>query len=227
MYIKNLLVSNRRAIYLTAFASAMVCAAFILYWPSLDSPPVPAPFSSAEPYSPNVGPPWVYGRTDARFTIVLYADFACPHCRAYFPVLKQWIASHPEASWQWHHLPTQATQTDSMRDARHAECAGESGGNEAFWSTVTSIYQGSIQAGPRAPDMESCLNSLRPDAIIQGQAASAAQEGITTTPTLKVIDKTTGRFLFLRGPADGDGLLSATDYLAGPYYASAQQPNPP
>ncbi|MGK9007594.1 hypothetical protein ACR6JC_23910, partial [Citrobacter europaeus] len=31
------------------------------------------------------GPPWLYGRADARFTVVGYADLECPKCRAYFP----------------------------------------------------------------------------------------------------------------------------------------------
>lgn len=226
MRIKYSLASNRRWLYLTALVSAAAGAVLILSRPSLDFPPVPDRSGVDRNASPNASPPWVYGRPDARFTIVLYADFACQHCRAYFPVLKDWIASHPETSWQWHHVPTVATQSGAMFDARLAECAGESGGNAAFWSMVTSINQGSPPAGSRTPDMESCLSSSRPDAIIQAQAASAAEEGITTTPTLKVIDRSTGRFLFLYGPTDGDALLSATDLLAGPY-GPDQQPGQP
>src|SRR3546814_6547647 len=44
------------------------------------------------------GPPWLYGRADARFTVVGYADLECPYCRAYFPALKRWIDAHPERS---------------------------------------------------------------------------------------------------------------------------------
>lgn len=45
------------------------------------------------------GPPWLYGRADARFTVVGYADLECPYCRAYFPALKRWIDAHPEVNW--------------------------------------------------------------------------------------------------------------------------------
>jgi hypothetical protein len=44
------------------------------------------------------GPPWLYGRPDARFTVVEYADLECPGCRAYTPVLQRWIVS----VWQFH-----------------------------------------------------------------------------------------------------------------------------
>lgn len=54
--------------------------------------PTPAPATTT-------GPPWRYGRDDARFTVVEYADLECPFCRAYFAVLKHWIDTHPEVSW--------------------------------------------------------------------------------------------------------------------------------
>lgn len=62
---------------------------------SLTSDPTaaPAPASAS-------GPPWRYGRDDARFTVVEYADLECPFCRAYFAVLKRWIDAHPDVNWQ-------------------------------------------------------------------------------------------------------------------------------
>jgi len=56
--------------------------------------------AQVEPDSPApAGPPWRYGRADARFTVVEYADLECPFCRAYFAVLKRWIDEHPEVAW--------------------------------------------------------------------------------------------------------------------------------
>jgi protein-disulfide isomerase len=49
----------------------------------------------AAPAPAPAGPPWRYGRADARFTVVEYADLECPFCRAYFAVLKRWIDAHP------------------------------------------------------------------------------------------------------------------------------------
>lgn len=170
------------------------------------------------------GPPWVYGHADARFTIVEYADLECPYCKAYFPVLKQWIDAHPEVNWQWHQLPLSMHEPAAMQEARLAECAGEADGTSAFWQTVAWIYQhtGSngqgLPAGVLPPDMtprvKACLDSVRPDAVIRTQAQTAAHEGIDATPTLQLRDHRSGRTLTLQGAEEGDALLSAFDWLA-------------
>ena len=86
------------------------------------------------------GPPWLYGRADARFTVVGYADLECPYCRAYFPALKRWIDAHPEVNWQWHHLPLSMHEPAATAGARLVECAGETGGHATFWQAVAWLY---------------------------------------------------------------------------------------
>ncbi|WP_175687296.1 DsbA family protein [Burkholderia multivorans] len=170
------------------------------------------------------GPPWVYGRADARFTVVEYADLECPYCRAYFPVLKGWIDAHPEVNWQWHHLPLAMHDPAATADARIAECAGEAGGHAAFWKSVAWIYthtRGDGQGLPPetaypdlTPAVQHCLASDRPDATIRAQAADAMKRGIHATPTLQVRDRQSGKTLVLPGPVEGDALLSAVDWLS-------------
>jgi protein-disulfide isomerase len=170
------------------------------------------------------GPPWRYGRADARFTVVEYADLECPFCRAYFAVLKRWIDEHPEAAWQWHHLPLSMHEPAASADARLVECAGESGGPAAFWQAAEWVYahtRGDGQGLPEGlsypeltPDAQQCLDSERPDAVIRAQAAEAAQQHIAAAPTLRLQDRQSGKTLLLRGPVDGDALLSAIDLLA-------------
>jgi protein-disulfide isomerase len=171
------------------------------------------------------GPPWLYGRADARFTVVGYADLECPYCRAYFPTLKRWIDVHPEVNWQWHHVPLAMHEPAASTQARIAECAGETGGHAAFWQAVAWLYahtrsdgQG-LPQGLRYPDltpaMQRCLDSDRPDAVIRVQAARATQQGIAGTPALQLRDRESGSTLLLGGPVEGDALLSAFDLLAG------------
>lgn len=199
-------------------------AASVVIFPRLSPSPIPPnPVrSDSTTDKSHSGPPWVFGQTDAQFTIVLYADFACTYCRAYFPVLKEWISGHPEANWQWHHLPGSGGAADSLKPARVAECAGEVGGNAAFWRTASSIYELTQDNSSSSQDIEACLRSTRPDAVIQAQVAAAAQEGITATPTLKVLDRASGEFLVLHGPVEGDALLSALDLLSA---ANAEAPS--
>ncbi|SUD31439.1 dsba oxidoreductase [Pseudomonas fluorescens] len=170
------------------------------------------------------GPPWVYGQADARFTVIEYADLECPYCRAYFPVLKQWIDDNPEVNVQWHHLPLSIHEPAATAEARLAECAGEVGGHEGFWQAVAWIYSHSRGDGqglpadvhfPEAtPAVQSCLDSDRPDVAIRAQAAEAAQSGIAATPTLRLRDSHSGKTLLLHGTVEGDALMSAIDLLS-------------
>jgi protein-disulfide isomerase len=182
-----------------------------------------APSTPSPPATPS-GPPWRYGRPDARFTVVEYADLECPFCRTYFPVLKRWIDGHPEVNWQWHHLPLAMHEPAASAEARLVECIGETGGGAAFWQAVDWVYartrgdgQG-LPEGLRYPDLtpatQQCLDSDRPDAMIRAQAAEAATNGVTATPALQLRDRETGRTLLLHGPVEGDALLSALDLIS-------------
>ena len=183
----------------------------------------PAAQTAPAPAAP-AGPPWRYGRTDARYTVVEYADLECPYCRAYFAVLKRWIDAHPEVNLQWHHLPLAMHEPAASQGARLVECVGAAGGQAAFWQAVEWVYthtrgdgQG-LPEGLRYPDLtpaaQQCLDSERPDAVIRAQAAAAAQANIKATPTLRLQDRESGRALLLHGPVEGDALLSAIDLLA-------------
>ncbi|WP_413728298.1 DsbA family protein [Sodalis sp. RH19] len=170
------------------------------------------------------GPPWLYGNPDARYTLIEYADLECPYCRAYFPVLRQWIGANPEVNWQWHHLPLAMHEPAATDEARLVECAGETAGNAAFWQAVSWVYThtgGDGQGLPQdaqypdmTPVLRQCLASAPPDDIVRVQAAEAARENITATPTLQLRDNQTRKTLRLSGPVEGDALLSALDLLS-------------
>lgn len=170
------------------------------------------------------GPPWRYGRADARFTVVEYADLECPFCRAYFVVLKRWIDAHPEVNWQWHHLPLSMHEPEATAQARVVECAGQTGGSAAFWQAVEWVYANTrgdgqgLPEGLRYPGLtaeaQQCLDGDRPDAAIRTQVEEAAQQRIAVTPTLRLLDNQSGKTLLLHGPVEGDALLSAIDLLA-------------
>lgn len=172
------------------------------------------------------GPPWIFGRSDARFTLIEYADLECVYCREYFPRLRHWIQANPDVNWQWHHLPLAMHEPAATSGARLAECAGETRGVAAFWEMVSWIYEnnngGASGLKDRtdipgfSPELQACLASNRPDAIVQSQADAAAQVGVNGTPTLRLDDRKTGKTITLHGAADEDALLSALDFLSAP-----------
>lgn len=181
--------------------------------------------AGAEQHPPVVapaGPPWRYGRADARFTIIQYADLRCAYCRQSFPILKQFVDAHPDVNWQWHHLPLPAHEPSATHAARIAECAGETSGAAGFWTAIEWLYEAKasdLQA-PKWPGMSAtvpaCVRSGRADAIITAQAESAQREQITATPTIRLLDRQTGKGLTLQGLVEDEALLSAIDLLTSP-----------
>lgn len=179
------------------------------------------------------GPPWMHGPVDARFTLIEYADLECPYCREHFPALKQWVATHPDVNLQWHHLPLSMHEPAATQEAKLAECAGEVHGYEGFWRAVTWIYQHTqgegkgLPSGVELPGMSSalqeCLDSSRPEKTIQGQVVQATQDGIAATPTMRLLDRKTGKAMMLYGPIEGDALLSALDLLSAPEASTANE----
>lgn len=215
----------RRLIWLSAIVLIVVTG--WAFWQLTGSRSVASQPASAASAAQPAGPPWRYGRADARFTLIGYADLECRYCQAYFPVLQPWIDENPEVNWQWHHLPLSMHEPMAARAARLAECAGEAGGHAAFWDAVSWIYRhtrGDGQGVPAdsaypalTPAVQACLDSDRPQAIVRAQAEAAAREGIAATPTLRLRDHESGRELLLHGPVAGDALLSALDLLAAPH----------
>ena len=194
----------------------------------LSDPPPPAQriavITAESDASQPDGPPWLYGRPDARFTVIAYADLQCPYCRTSFPILRQWIDKHPEVNWQWRHMPLAMHEPAATTQARIAECAGQTGGHAAFWEAVAWLYahpdgdaQGlsqSMRASNLMSALLDCLRSDAPDAVIRIQAMQATQRGISGTPTLELRDRQSGNTLVLRGQVEGDALLSALDLLS-------------
>jgi Thioredoxin len=169
------------------------------------------------------GPPWVYGRTDARFTIVVYADLTCPYCRQYLPTLQRWIDGYPDVNLQWHHLPLASHGAEALRLAQLTECAGITQGNTAFWRSVAWVLENEQKPNSRGLSNESlpgwsdavrsCTQSSQSEIRIREQMAAAARSQITATPTLQMIDRRTGTAHTMRGIVEGDTLLSGIDGL--------------
>ncbi|MBN3849441.1 DsbA family protein [Paraburkholderia sp. Ac-20342] len=170
------------------------------------------------------GPPWIYGKSSARFTLVAFADFECPYCQTTIPRLLRWVQENPDVALQWHHLPLPAHEPMASQEASLAECRGQVAGSAAFWDTVVWIYahtrgngQGPAESPPNSgAGMQACLASGRAAEVVRSQADAATDEGITATPTLRLLDRETGRSLKLEGAVDEDVLLSALDWLSLP-----------
>jgi len=174
--------------------------------------------------SENHHPPWRYGAANARFTVVFYADLECPYCKDYSPQLRRWVDTNPDVNLQWHHLPLAMHEPAASEEARWVECAGQTGGNAAFWAAVQWIYANTRSDGRGVPDLKKfpdttdalkiCAASEDVANLVQMQAEEALASGITATPSLRLIDNASGQSMALTGQVPSDVLLSAIDLLA-------------
>jgi len=205
---------RRRRLFLSAaIAIFLACIAGMLAFLARENP---APLETHHP-------PWRYGTADARFTVVFYADLECPYCKDYSPPLRRWINTQKDVNLQWHHLPLSMHEPAASEQARWVECAGQTGGNAAFWRAVQWVYANTRSDGRGVPDLaafpgtsptlKACTASEETAAIVQAQADEALASGITVTPTLRLLDNTSGQSIVLPGQVPGDVLLSAIDLL--------------
>ena len=202
---------------------AFVIAALLLYgW--FRPAPEPAEWVGTARPTPAVGPPWIYGAPEARYTIELYADLECPYCQQAVPHLLRWVDSQPKVRVQWHHLPLVAHDPAATRAAVLVECAGRRGSPPTFWTAVRWYYAHTRGNGRGLPtgshpqlgaDLTECVADATMTASIQADTQAAAADGISATPAMRIHDRRTGNQILLYGAVEADALLSALDHVSG------------
>ena len=141
---------------------------------------------------------WVYGNAEAEITIVEYSDTECPFCSRLHPTLKQVVdGSEGKVNWVYRHFPLVQLHPISPTVAHAAECVGELGGNDAFWSFTDRVYGESGanggtdlsklvdyagEFGVEADSYNQCMEESRHQAKVEGDFRNAVESGGTGTP---------------------------------------------
>lgn len=140
---------------------------------------------------------FVLGDPEAPVTLVLFADFACPHCQNYFSTVKQFIEEYVatgQARLEYRMFISGADPVYGPYTAQLAECAEvlRPGG---FWAAHDAIYE--LSSGGRfssstAPALAERLG-LDHDELVDCAETAAQYEddivlgrelGVSATPTL-------------------------------------------
>ncbi|HEX3597185.1 MAG TPA: DsbA family protein [Polyangiaceae bacterium] len=147
------------------------------------SPPVPAAVAAL--YEPN------------KINVVEFADFECPFCRAYHPVLQQVLHDYPptQVNFLRKHMPLGAHE-QAMPAARADVCAEAQGKGEELASRLVEIElspsadrRAALEVGVDAGKFDSCLASSAPDARIKADTELLERAGFEGLPTTYVGNK--------------------------------------
>ncbi len=147
------------------------------------------------------GDAYVKGKSNAKVEIIEFSDFECPFCGRFYSqtlgeIEKNYIDTG-KAKLAFKHLPL-PFHASAQKAAEASECAGEIGGNDAFWAMHDGIFDNmAIQAGIEVPKLkalasdigldqgkfDSCLDNGDMEAKVKAHLAEASKLGASGTPT--------------------------------------------
>ncbi len=86
----------------------------------------------------------IRGNPDAPVLLVEYSDTECPFCKTFQKTMQQVMDEYGkdgEIAWVYRHFPLDQIHPKADKEAEAAECAGDVGGNIAFWSFLDRIFE--------------------------------------------------------------------------------------
>lgn len=141
---------------------------------------------------------YILGNPDAPITLIEYSDLECPFCKRFHPTAQQALAEYgDQVRWVYKHFPIDQIHSKADKEAEASECAGELGGNEAFWAYIDRVFeitpsnngldlnllpQIAGEIGLDRVAFESCLNSGRYAEKVERQYQEGVRFGVTGTP---------------------------------------------
>jgi predicted DsbA family dithiol-disulfide isomerase/uncharacterized membrane protein len=129
-----------------------------------------------------------------KINVVEFADFECPFCRLYHPVLKEVVKSYPpgEVHFVRKHVPL-AMHPQAKPAARTVICAEEQGKAEELGDRLvdielspTAIHRAAMEIGLDGAKLDRCLGSSAPDRRIEADKKLLEEVGMEGLPTTYV-----------------------------------------
>jgi len=145
--------------------------------------------------SPSKGP------TDARVTLVEFADFECPHCRELWEALAAVEQKYPQVRVVYKDFPLTQIHPWANTAALAGRCAFQQS-PEAFWKMHDAIFEKqdvispenvwdklvefATAAGLNADTFKTCLSAADTQKAIDRSHAEGVALGVNSTPTLYI-----------------------------------------
>ena len=141
----------------------------------------------------------VRNKRDNKVTLIEYADFQCPACASYYPILKQVEAEYSDrVNFVFRHFPIISLHPNAFAAARASEAASSQG---KFWQMHDRLFEtqdawGRVSTNQQslfegyAKELNLDINKFKQDYVtgatadrINRDVSSAKQFEITGTPT--------------------------------------------
>ncbi len=156
----------------------------------------PAPGGAASAMPEVTDEDWVRGDLDkAKVVMVEYSDYECPFCSRHHPTLQAMVDEFgDDVAWVYRHFPLTSIHPNATPAAVAAECAGELGGNDAFWDMTDGLFENISNLGPatyerlagdlglNANKFSECLDSGKYEQKVSDHQRGGAAAGVTGTP---------------------------------------------
>ena len=86
----------------------------------------------------------IRGNAKAPVKVIEFSDFECPYCKSFHASMKQMMDDYGKGgkvAWVYRHFPIDEIHPKARKEAQAAECAGELGGNNAFWAFADRLFE--------------------------------------------------------------------------------------
>ncbi len=150
---------------------------------------------------------YIMGNPNAPVKVIEFSDTECAFCKLFHPVMTKVmlgdLGKSGKVAWIYRHFPVEALHSKARIEAEAVECAGELGGNNAFWDYLDRLFQITPSnndldldelpniaefIGLDKEEFEKCLNEMKYQDKINAQKQDGINSGVLGTPYSIVID---------------------------------------
>jgi protein-disulfide isomerase len=173
----------------------------------------------------------IRGSPSAEVSLIEYSDFECPFCKRFHPTAKALLDRFGgRVNWVYRHFPLSSHDPAARREAIASECAGQLGGNDAFWKYTDAVFEHTQSNGRGLPPDKSiealaaqlgldraafsrCLQDPKIAKRVEEDMDDGAAAGVTGTPTTLIRDNRTGAVEIVTGAQHPEVLAARVERL--------------
>ena len=190
--------------------------------PAAAPTPPPPPAGDVPPVDAEVD--HILGATDAPITIIEYSDLECPFCGRHHPTMEKLVEEYDgKVNWVYRHFPL-SFHPNAQKAGEASECAGELGGEDAFWTFVSALLDGrslsmdtykslASDLGIDADALEGCVNDGTYAQKVKDDFAGGSKAGVRGTPGNVIVNNETEETQLLSGALPYDRFAQIIDEI--------------